>query len=117
MEAGIGIGDKAKTADLSAVPAHVPKLNLIGLSRAEMGAALRAFGLPESQIRMRVGQLWNAIYTRGLTDFASMTTLAKDMRTKLATGFVVARPEIVTEQKSVDGTRKWLLRLAPEPCA
>jgi 23S rRNA (adenine2503-C2)-methyltransferase len=102
----------ARAAAIDAAPA--PKRNLLGLSRDELGEALRALGLPENQVGMRVGQLWNAIYHRGLTDFSGVTTLTKDMRTKFAEAFTLARPEIVTEQKSVDGTRKWLLRLQPE---
>ena len=39
-----------------------------------------------------------------------MTNIAKKTRDRLAELFVVERPEIVTEQRSVDGTRKWLLR-------
>ncbi|MBI1260366.1 MAG: 23S rRNA (adenine(2503)-C(2))-methyltransferase RlmN [Rhizobiales bacterium] len=96
-----------------ATPADAPasKINLMGLTREGMAQALRDFGLPEKQIRMRVGQLWNAIYHHGLSDFAEMTTLSKEARAKLAEAFVIARPEIVVEQKSTDGTRKWLLRL------
>ncbi|HMM15603.1 MAG TPA: 23S rRNA (adenine(2503)-C(2))-methyltransferase RlmN [Parvibaculum sp.] len=90
------------------------KPNLVGLSREALGEALLSLGLPRNQIRMRVGQLWNAIYHRGLSDFADMTTLSRELRAKLEEAFVVARPEMVVEQKSVDGTRKWLLRLAPE---
>lgn len=94
-----------------AAPLRMAKTNLLGLTREGLAEALRAFGLPEKQIKMRVGQLWNAIYNRGLSDFADMTTLSKDMRAQLAEAFVVERPEVVVEQKSVDGTRKWLMRL------
>ena len=102
---------QAATPDSAAVSAHDGRLNLIGLTREGLGEALAASGVPAKQIRMRVGQLWNAIYNRGLSDFADMTTLSREMRAELARHFVVARPEIVVEQKSVDGTRKWLLRL------
>ena len=61
---------------------------------------------------MRVRQLWSWLYVRGATDFAVMTDIAKELRGELAQVFTLARPEIVTEQVSVDGTRKWLLRLA-----
>jgi 23S rRNA (adenine2503-C2)-methyltransferase len=40
-----------------------------------------------------------------------MTNVAKALRGELESRFTVARPEIVTEQISSDGTRKWLLRL------
>lgn len=90
------------------------KTNLVGLTRDGLAAALRNIGLPEKHLRMRSGQLWNGIYNRGLTSFEDMTTLSRDLRLQLAEHFRIARPEIVTEQKSVDGTRKWLLRLASD---
>ena len=61
---------------------------------------------------MRVRQLWSWLYVRGQTDFAGMTDIAKELRGELGEAFTLARPKIVTEQVSVDGTRKWLLRLA-----
>jgi 23S rRNA (adenine2503-C2)-methyltransferase len=85
---------------------------LIGLSRADFALRLRDLGVSERQTRMRVSQLWSWAYVRGATDFAAMTDLAKDLRGELARAFTLERPEIVTEQVSVDGTRKWLLRLA-----
>ncbi|OHV18547.1 23S rRNA (adenine(2503)-C(2))-methyltransferase RlmN [Rhizobium sp. RMa-01] len=89
------------------------KPSLIGLSREEMGAALREKGVAEKQIKMRVAQLWNWIYVRGVSDFDHMTNVAKDMREMLKQHFTIARPEIVEEQVSNDGTRKWLLRFPP----
>ncbi len=88
-----------------------PAESLIGLSRADLAAKLKALGVPERQARMRVSQLWGWMYVRGVTDFAAMTDIAKELRTELAQAFTLARPEIVTEQISEDGTRKWLLRL------
>ena len=85
---------------------------LIGLSRAELAGRFRALGVPERRIRMRVSQLWSWLYVRGLTDFAGMTDIASALRAELAERFMLARPEIVTEQVSIDGTRKWLLRLS-----
>ena len=86
--------------------------SLVGLGRAELGRRLRDHGVPERQIRMRVRQLWSWLYVRGETSFAGMTDIAKELRGELAEVFTLDRPEIVTEQVSVDGTRKWLLRLA-----
>src|SRR6478752_10619711 len=84
---------------------------LIGLGRATLAARLERLGVPERQSRMRVGQLWNWLYVQGATDFQRMTNIAKEFRAELDRSFSLARPEIVTEQVSVDGTRKWLLRL------
>jgi 23S rRNA (adenine2503-C2)-methyltransferase len=84
---------------------------LIGLGRATLAARLERLGVPERQSRMRVGQLWNWLYVQGATDFQRMTNIAKEFRAELDRSFSLARPEIVTEQVSLDGTRKWLLRL------
>src|SRR6516162_792882 len=83
----------------------------IGLGHADLAARLEGLGVPERQSRMRVGQLWNWLYVQGATDFARMTNIAKAFRVELDGNFTLARPEIVTEQVSSDGTRKWLLRL------
>ncbi len=90
-----------------------PKPSLIGMTREEMGAALKEKGVADKQIKMRVSQLWNWIYVRGVSDFDSMANVSKDMREMLKTHFTIARPEIVEEQVSNDGTRKWLLRFPP----
>ena len=90
------------------------KPSLIGLSRAELAAALGGAGVPDAQRRMRAQQIWNWLYVRGASDFAQMTSVSKDLRAALAEKFTLARPEVVAEQISVDGTRKWLLRLPGE---
>jgi 23S rRNA (adenine2503-C2)-methyltransferase len=89
------------------------KPSLLGLTRDRLADALRAIGVEEAKIRMRVNQLWHWIYLRGAADFASMTNVSKDLRATLAEHYVVGRPELVAEQISVDGTRKWLFRFPP----
>jgi 23S rRNA (adenine2503-C2)-methyltransferase len=95
---------------------YVPpaKPSLVGLSRVELGEALAALGVPASQVKMRVQQLWHWLYVRGVTDFDAMTSVSKDLRATLAAHHTLARPEVVAEQISADGTRKWLLRLPGE---
>jgi 23S rRNA (adenine2503-C2)-methyltransferase len=90
------------------------KPSLVGLSRVALAEALGGIGVPERQRRMRVQQIWHWLYVRGVQDFGAMTTLSKEMRAELDRHFTLARPEIVAEQTSVDGTRKWLLRLPGE---
>ena len=90
------------------------KPSLVGLSRVALAEALGGIGVPERQRRMRVQQIWHWLYVRGVQDFDAMTTLSKEMRAELDRHFTLARPEIVAEQTSVDGTRKWLLRLPGE---
>ena len=82
--------------------------NLVGLSREALKAALVEAGLEPFRAR----QIWQWIYWHGVTDFGRMTNIARKTRERLADRFVVARPGIVAEQRSVDGTRKWLLRFA-----
>ena len=94
-----------------ALPAAVAKPSLAGLGREGLSAALAAVGVPEKQIRMRVGQLWSWLYARGASSFDQMSDVSKDLRATLAQAYTLARPEIAAEQVSADGTRKWLLRL------
>ena len=86
------------------------KPSLLGLTRDRLADALRSIGVEDRKVRMRVNQLWHWIYLRGADSFDRMTNVSKDLRAELAEHFVVGRPELVTEQISVDGTRKWLFR-------
>jgi len=103
------------TAPLEKTPleTYVPpaKPSLIGLSRAELADRLGDVGVAPAQRKMRVQQLWHWMYFRGVGSFDEMTSISRDMRTELAKHFTVDRPEVVAEQISNDGTRKWLLRL------
>ncbi len=91
-----------------------PRRNLAGLTRTELQSVLgEAFALNEKRARMRASQLWRWIYHYGATDFSVMTDIGKEMRAALAAQFVIARPEVVERQVSSDGTRKYLLRMAP----
>jgi 23S rRNA (adenine2503-C2)-methyltransferase len=96
-----------------ALESYVPpaKPSLVGLSRAEIAERLGEIGVAPAQRKMRVQQLWHWIYVRGANNFGDMTSISKEMRTQLDAHFTVARPEVVAEQVSNDGTRKWLLRL------
>src|SRR6187397_1386270 len=90
------------------------KPSLVGMTRLELATALGSLGVPDTQRKMRVQQLWHWIYFRGFTSFEDMTSVSKELRATLAEHFTLARPEVVAEQISVDGTRKWLLRLPGE---
>jgi 23S rRNA (adenine2503-C2)-methyltransferase len=95
---------------------YVPpaKPSLVGLTRVALAEALGAVGVPASQHKMRVQQIWHWLYVRGAKDFSQMTSVSKELRALLDTHYTLARPEVVAEQVSVDGTRKWLLRLPGE---
>ena len=108
-----GLREPAAPLEKTPLETYVPpaKPSLIGLSRAELAARLGDVGVPERQQKMRVQQLWHWIYFRGARSFDEMSSVSKDTRTALAERFTVDRPEVVAEQISNDGTRKWLLRL------
>ena len=102
------------TQDLITVPRKMldGPTNLVGLTRDAMRNALMSAGTSEKQSKMRTGQLWQWIYQKGVREFDQMTNLSKEYRTLLTENFVVAIPEVVSKQVSIDGTRKYLVRIA-----
>src|SRR5437660_2768411 len=95
---------------------YVPpaKPSLVGFSRAQLTEALASIGVPAAQRKMRAQQIWRWLYVRGARGFDEMTSVSKEVRALLERHFTLARPDVVAEQVSVDGTRKWLLRLPGE---
>jgi 23S rRNA (adenine2503-C2)-methyltransferase len=108
------MSDIPVTPDVIAMPRLVPEddTNLVGQTRAALRETLMAAGTPEKQAKMRVGQIWQWIYNKGVRDFDQMTNLAKDYRAMLAENFMISVPEVVTRQVSDDGTRKYLMRIS-----
>jgi 23S rRNA (adenine2503-C2)-methyltransferase len=102
------------TQDVMTIPRKAPEgpVNLVGLTRDELRETLLSIGTPEKQVKMRVNQIWQWIYQWGVRDFAVMTNLAKAYRAQLADNFVIEIPEMVSKQVSMDGTRKYLVRIA-----
>ena len=98
---------------LAHAAAPSPKTSLVGLTRAGLAEALAAIDVPERERRMRVSQLWQWVYFSGVSSFDAMLNVSKVLRARLAEHYTLARPEVVTEQVSSDGTRKWLIRLSP----
>ena len=108
------------TATLNLVdmkPAERPKaggvdnrIPIVGLTREALIEALHEIGVPQKQCKMRANQLWYWLYVRGATGFDEMTNISKDLRAKMNEHFTTDRPEVISEQVSSDGTRKWLFR-------
>ena len=94
----------------AAVPRADGKVELIGLPREQIRAALEAAGLEPKQAKLRAKQIWHWIYNRGVGEFIAMTDIGKAQQAWLDERFVVTRPQVVEAQVSTDGTRKWLLR-------
>ncbi len=88
--------------------------SLVGLDRPALADALRAVGVPERQVKMRTGQLWQWLYVHGARSFEEMTNVSKGLRADLAAAHTLDRLPVTTEQISNDGTRKWLIDLPGE---
>ena len=84
------------------------RIALIGMSLPQLTAVLGDRDLPA----FRAKQVWHWIYHRGARDFSVMTNLSKDLRVMLDDYFTIERPRVITEQKSTDGTVKWLLAMS-----
>jgi 23S rRNA (adenine2503-C2)-methyltransferase len=88
-------------------------VRLAGATRSDLYRALAELGVAEGERNMRVSQLWHWIYHRGVRDFSSIRNISKSILEKLGERHELLRPEVVAEQVSADGTRKWLLRMPP----
>lgn len=89
------------------------RVRLVGLGRNDIAEHLTEFGIDPKKVRMRTKQIFHWIYNYGVTDWSQMTNIAKGLRAELEAAFSLARPEIIERQISVDGTRKYLIRMAP----
>jgi 23S rRNA (adenine2503-C2)-methyltransferase len=107
----VALVDTTAAATAATDAQQPPPPSLAGLDRDALRAKLADLGVPERQLRMRVNQLWSWIYVRGISSFDEMTDVSKTLRATLMEAHSLTRPEIVSEQISVDGTRKWLIRL------
>jgi len=86
--------------------AHGP--DLAELERPALEAALAERG----HLRFHAGQIFRWLYRRGVTDFGAMTDLSRELRADLASAFRATTPALAHHERSIDGTQKFLLRLA-----
>ena len=90
------------------LPASAPeRINLLDLDRA----GLERFFADIGEKPFRAKQVMQWIHQRGVTDFTQMTDLSKTLRARLAECATVDLPEVSVDQRSKDGTRKWLLHM------
>ncbi len=115
---------QTESAALMPIPGHIDpvpvprefkpradgRIDLLGLSKADLRMALETAQLEPKQAKLRAKQIFHWMYNRGVTEFALMTDISKAMQPWLEQRFVISRPEVVEAQVSTDGTRKWLLR-------
>ena len=84
------------------------KPNLVGMRREELTRHLVALGIEP----FRAKQIWQWIYTKGVTDFTAMSSIKKETQALLADHFSIARAGISRNAISFDETQKWLLKFA-----
>lgn len=88
-------------------PANATRINLLDYDRQ----ALAAYFAEQGEKPFRATQLIRWLHHEGVADFDAMTNISKPLRETLKANTCAQAPEIVTEQSSVDGTHKWLLRV------
>ena len=88
------------------------KVNLLGLTQAKLEAFFEELG----EKRFRAGQVMKWIHHFGVDDFDDMTNVSKALREKLKARAEIRGPEVVSEDISADGTRKWVVRVASGSC-
>src|SRR3954471_6694455 len=81
--------------------------DLAEMELPELEQALESVG----HARFHGRQLFQWVHKRGVTDFADMTDLGRELRATLATQFLISTPELVRKETSADGTAKFLMRL------
>ncbi len=93
-------------------PAPPLRPSLVGATRVELADALAGLGVPERERKMRVAQLWHWIYFQACVQYVRRDAEHRQAvaRPLSSAAYTLARPAVVTEQVSADGTRKWLLR-------
>lgn len=91
---------------------QVDKVNLLGLSPAK----LEAFFADLGEKRFRAQQVSQWIHQHGIDQFEQMSNLSRPLRIKLSEIAEIRPPELVQQLESIDGTRKWLIRVAGGSC-
>jgi 23S rRNA (adenine2503-C2)-methyltransferase len=86
----------------------VPRIDIAELELPELEAALADRG----HERFHARQLYRWIYRRGVTEFDRMTDLSRSLRDQLPDAFTLSTPRVLSDERSADGTRKFLLELA-----
>jgi len=88
------------------------KTNLLGLTQQKLEAFFEGLG----EKRFRAGQVMKWMHHYGVDSFDDMTNIGKALREKLKANAEIRGPEVVSEDISRDGTRKWVVRVASGSC-
>ncbi|MDU4250818.1 23S rRNA (adenine(2503)-C(2))-methyltransferase RlmN [Pseudomonas sp.] len=88
------------------------KANLLGMTKPQLEEFFESIG----EKRFRAGQVMQWIHHFGAVEFSAMTNVGKALREKLEAVAEIRPPEIVSQDISADGTRKWVVRVASGSC-
>lgn len=88
------------------------KANLLGMTKPQLEEFFESIG----EKRFRAGQVMQWIHHFGAVEFGAMTNVGKALREKLEAVAEIRPPEIVSQDISADGTRKWVVRVASGSC-
>jgi len=91
---------------------HIEKTNLLGMNQQELEAFFSDLG----EKRFRASQVMKWIHQLNVDDFQQMTNISKSMQEKLQQIAEVRTPQVIVDQLSDDGTRKWVLKLDDGNC-
>src|SRR3954470_6046890 len=92
----------------AAVMSITSRIDIAETELHELERVLAELGHP----RFHARQIFQWIYKRGLNDFAQMSDLPRELRAHLESGCVITTPAVERAERSIDGTTKFLLRLA-----
>ncbi len=95
------------SVNASETPVVVPKINLLGMTRAQ----LEEFFVGIGEKKFRATQIIKWIHQLGVDNFEEMSNVSKALRAKLAAIAEIRPPEVVYKEFSTDGTRKWVLKV------
>ena len=85
---------------------------IYGQLKSEISEALEKCHVPSKQNSMRTKQLWNWTFLGGVTELSEIKNMPKELLNQLSKNYTLSRNSIANEQKSNDGTIKWLVDLA-----
>ncbi len=85
-----------------------PRPDAAAMEVADLERTLERAGSP----RFHGRQIFQWIQKRGVTEFAAMSDLPRDLRSRLDAELRIDTPAVVRTERSADGTTKFLLRLS-----
>ena len=86
---------------------HIEKTNLLGLNRQDMEVFFAKLG----EKPFRVSQVTKWIHQMNVSDFDEMTNISKALRAQLKEKACIKPLDVIVDQISKDGTRKWVMGL------